>query len=58
MRIDRALPGSPGQVSNRRNLTGANADIARVPGRAGSVDNVTICDHQVEGSRLAQQIGR
>ena len=40
------------QDPDRNDLAAANSDISRIPGRPGSVDNVTVDNHEIEGGRL------
>ena len=51
VRVDGALGGHAFQVSDGGNFASADGDIARVPGRAGAVDDVAVADDYVVGIR-------
>ena len=41
--------GAIAQISDGGDFAAANADVARVPRRAGAVDDVAVDDDQIEG---------
>ena len=57
VRIDSARASAGGKVADLRDLSSANADIARIPGRARPVDNAPIGDNDVEGNGLGGCVG-
>src|SRR4029077_18490277 len=46
--VDRSRAGGTFEVADGRNSAVANADLARIPRRARSIDDVSVDDHQVE----------
>jgi hypothetical protein len=58
--IDGVSTRIPGQVADGCYLSAANADVAGIPGRTGSIDNVAIRDDQVKGSvgDLREKMGK
>jgi hypothetical protein len=48
VRIDGALGWSAGQISDCDDLAITNSDIARVPRRAGAIDDVSVDDYEVK----------
>ena len=47
--VDGSIPWSSSKIPNGRNFSGANPDVARIPRRSGAIDDVAICDDDVEG---------
>src|SRR5439155_11588117 len=46
------------QIANHGNLTVANADVTRIPGRAGAVNNVAVANDNVVGWVLGLRLLR
>ena len=54
-RIDGASARGGAEIADGSNLAIANADIAGIPGRASSVDDVAVGDDDIEGADLLQR---
>ena len=56
--VDRAFACGGGKIADGGDSAIANAEVSRVPRRAGAVDDVTVGDDEVEGRQASARTKR